>query len=128
MRNSVVLLMMWLAAATTVNVSGEWMVSGSFDAASVAKGMKQKTDLVCYLTQKDEALTGECRPANGPVGIPVTGRVQRNRVEWHFDIALGPGSKKQTATYTSTVNAAVTRLKGTFSIADRLGAFTAKKE
>ena len=127
MRNNVVMLMMWLAAATTANVSGEWLVSASFDAASVAKGMKQKSDLVCDLTQKDQTLTGECRPANGPGGIPVAGRVQGDHVEWHFDIALGPHSKKQTATYRSTVDAAGTRLKGTFTIADREGTFTATR-
>src|SRR4051812_2480775 len=127
MRNGIVLSMMWLAAAMTANLSGEWTVSGSFDAASVAKGMKQKTDLVCYVTENNGAITGECRPADGPGGVPIAGSVRGNRVEWHFDIALSADSKKHTATYTSTVNAAGTRMKGTFAIADRSGTFTAKR-
>jgi hypothetical protein len=128
MRRIVVLLMMWLAAATAASVSGEWLISGAFDEESVAKGMKQRADLVCYLKQEHEALTGACRPADGPGGVPVEGSVRGDQVEWHFDIATGPNTKKQTITYRSTVNDAGTRMKGTFSIADLGGAFTAERQ
>jgi hypothetical protein len=128
MRGIVVLLMMWLAGAASANVSGEWSISGAFDAESVAKGTEQQADLVCYLKQEHEALTGECRPADGPGGVPIAGTVRGDEIEWRFDIALGPDSKKQTVTYKASINDAGTRMKGTFSIADRRGAFTAERQ
>ena len=128
MGSIVVLLMTWFAAATTANVSGEWLISGAFDAASVAKGVKQRADLICGFKQEHEALTGACRPPDGPDGVPVTGTVRGDHVEWRFDIALSPNAKKQTVTYTSTVNDAGTHMKGTFSIAELRGAFTAEKQ
>jgi hypothetical protein len=128
MRKIVVLSMMWLAAATAANVSGEWLISGAFDAESVAKGMKRQADLVCYLKQEREVLTGECRPADGPGGVPVAGGAKEDHVEWGFEIALGPDSKKQTVTYTGTLNTTGTRMKGTFSISDRRGTFTAERQ
>ena len=128
MRNGVVLLMTWLAAAGAADVSGGWSVSGTFDEASVAKGVKGQADLICDLKQEHEALTGECRPTNGPAGVPVVGTVRDDQVEWRFDIAVSPDAKKQTVTYTGTVNDAGTRMKGTFSIADLRGTFTAEKQ
>jgi hypothetical protein len=127
MRMIPMLLMVWLAAATT-SVSGEWAVSAAFDATSVAKGMPPRAGLVCYLKQEQDALTGDCRPANGPGGVPVAGTVRGDRVEWRFEIALGPNMKKQTITFRSTVNRSGTRMKGTFSIANRRGTFTAKRQ
>jgi hypothetical protein len=126
MRN-IVVLMTWLAAAGAADVSGEWSISGAFNEPSVAKGAKRQADLICDLKQEHEALTGECRPTNGPAGVLVVGTVRDDQVEWRFEIALGPNAKKQTVTYTGTVNDAGTRLKGTFSIADLRGTFTAEK-
>src|SRR6266516_1742040 len=101
MRNIVVLLITWLAAAGAADVSGGWSISGAFDGASVAKGVKRQADLICDLKQEHETLTGECRPANGPGDVPVVGTVRDDQVEWRFDIALSPAAKKQTVTYTS---------------------------
>lgn len=128
MRNMVVLLMTWLAAAGAADVSGEWSISGAFDEASIAKGVKRQADLICDFKQEHETLTGECRPANGSGGVPVVGTVRDDQVEWRFDIALSPDAKKQTVTYTSTVTDAGTRMKGMFSIADLRGTFTAEKQ
>jgi hypothetical protein len=127
MRSIVVLFMTWLAAAGAADVSCEWLISGAFNEASVAKGVKRQADLICDLKQEHEALTGECRPTNGPAGVPIVGTVRDDQVEWRFEIALRPDAKKQTVTYTGTVNDAGTRLKGTFSIADLRGTFTAEK-
>jgi hypothetical protein len=99
------------------DVSGEWNVRASFDSASVAKGMQERADLVCTFEQRNDTLKGTCQPPNGPEGVPVAGTVQGSQVEWHFDIAIEPNGKKQTVTYTSTLNDTGTSMKGTFSIA-----------
>ena len=110
------------------DVSGEWNIQGSFDAPSVARGMPPHVDLVCTFERKAETLRGTCRPSDGPVGVPVEGRVEGQQVEWHFDIATERNGIVQTVTYTGVMNDSATSMKGTVAIADMRGEFTAEKQ
>lgn len=127
MRKIILMLAIWVGTVASADVSGEWAVTGALDAASIAKGAPQDASLVCQFRQDRDRLTGSCRPASGPDGVSVVGSVQEQRVEWRFDIALSPDAKKNTVTYSGTVNDAGTDMKGTFSIADVRGEFTAKR-
>ena len=112
----------------TADMSGEWLVKGSFDAASVAKGTEERADLVCTFAERGASLSGACRPASGPEGAAVAGSVHDRDVEWHFDIALGRGRKKERVTYRGTLDDERTHIRGTFRIADLGGEFNAEKE
>jgi hypothetical protein len=122
------LLSMLILPLGQADVSGEWSVKGSFDADSVARGLPSHADLICTFEREAAALTGSCRPSDGPGGAPVQGRVEGLHVEWHFDIALEPHGKKQTVTYAGLLNDRHTSMKGTVAIADMRGEFTAEKQ
>jgi len=109
------------------DVSGEWTVKASFSSASVAKGSERHADLVCAFEQKNDTLRGSCRPVNGPAGVQVAGKVEGRQIIWHFGIALEPHGEQYTVTYAGTLNTTES-IKGRFSIADRHGTFTAKKQ
>lgn len=110
------------------DVSGEWNLQGTFDAPSVARGMPPHADLVCTFERQAEALRGTCRPADGPGGVPVEGRVEGQQVEWHFDIATERNGKAQTVTYTGVMNEGASSMKGTVAIGEMRGEFTAEKQ
>jgi len=109
-----------------IDLTGSWRVKGSFDAASIAKGVDQRVDLECTFAQRGDTLTGTCGPSAGPEGVAVAGTVHNRSIEWHFDIALSKTAKKQTVTFTGAM--ADGALRGTFAIADMRGKFTAERE
>ena len=128
MRLVLVLLTLLTLPLRPADVSGEWNVQGSFDPSSVARGMPPRADLVCTFERQAGTLTGTCRPSDGPAGVPVAGTVEGQHIEWHFDIATERNGKRQTATYTGTLNDTDTSIKGTVAIADMRGEFTAEKQ
>jgi hypothetical protein len=123
-----VLLTMTILPPRPAEVSGEWNVQSSFDAASVARGMPPHADLICTFEREAETLNGSCRPSDGPASVRVQGRVEGQHVEWHFEIAVEPHGKKQTVTYAGLLNDRDTSMKGTVAIADMRGEFTAGKQ
>jgi len=125
---AVVAVLVACASNGAADISGEWRVEGSFDAASVAKGVQQRADLVCAFTERGAALSGTCRPASGPEGVRVTGSVRDRDVEWQFEIALAPDRKKDTAIYRGRLDDEGTRIRGTFRIADMRGEFSAERQ
>ncbi len=128
MRILIVLLTMLTLPLRPADVSGEWSIQGRFDAPSVARGTPPHADLVCTFERKAETLNGTCRPADGPAGVPVEGRVEAQHVEWHFDIATERNGKKQTVTYTGVMNDGGTSMKGAVAIGEMRGEFTAEKQ
>jgi hypothetical protein len=123
------------AAAFAVTVSGAasdlagtWRVAVAFDAASRSKNVPAKVELVCAFAQRDDVVTGECRPADGPDGIAIHGKAHANSVEWSFEIALNDADRKEPVTFTGRVSDDGTSLTGTFAIADYRGTFTAHRE
>jgi hypothetical protein len=127
-RMLIVLLTVLTVPLRPADVSGEWSIQGTFDAPSVARGMPPHADLVCTFERNAETLKGTCRPADGPGGVPVEGRVEGQHVEWHFDIATERNGKKQTVTYTGVMNDGATSMKGTVAIGEIRGEFTAEKQ
>ena len=97
-------------------IAGEWLIT---QAAG---------DLICAFEERDGALSGTCRPATGPEGVPITGSVRDRRVDWQFDIALAPGERKQTVTYGGTLDERGTSMRGAFSVGNLRGEFTGEKQ
>lgn len=110
------------------NIAGPWRVAVAFDAASRSKNVPAKVELVCAFAQRDDVLTGECRPADGPDGVAIHGKAHADSVEWSFDIALNDAERKEPVTFTGRVSEDGTSLTGTFAIADDRGTFTAHRE
>ena len=120
-------LMVLLVPTAPADVSGDWQVDGTFDAASRSRGATGRVDLICQLKQESEKLTGRCGP-DIDSGVVVSGEVQDQNVVWRFEIASGPDSPKRTATFTATVDGGASQMQGTFSFAEFAGRFTAKKQ
>ena len=97
-------------------IAGEWLIK------------QAQGDLVCVFDEHDGVLSGSCRPASGTGNVPISGKVQGRRVEWQFEIALAPGAKKKTVTYTGTLGDGDASMKGTFAIADLRGEFSGEKQ
>ncbi|PYR40074.1 MAG: hypothetical protein DMF93_12065 [Acidobacteria bacterium] len=129
------MMRMWLAVGVLVgsmsgagaDVSGEWFVAGTFDAASAATRAERRADLVCAFTERGGGLSGTCRPPSAPEGAAITGRVRDRDVEWRFDIALAPGREKETVVYRGRLDRERRRIRGAFRIADLAGRFTAER-
>ena len=120
-------LLLGSLASNAADVSGEWFVEGSFDAASVARGARERADLVCTFAQRGGALSGTCRPPSGPDGVPAAGSVRGPDVEWRFDIALAADRKKETVVYRGRLDDDGTRIRGTFRIGGMGGRFSAER-
>jgi hypothetical protein len=99
-----------------IDVTGEWRVKGNFG------------ELICTFDQHDAVLTGSCAPSGGPEGARISGAVRDRDIEWRFDIALSERAKKQTVTFSGSIEDGARRVKGTFAIADRKGDFVAERE
>src|SRR5262245_21506296 len=68
--------------AEPIDVTGEWRVKGSFDAASIARGSARTFDLICTFDAHAGVLTGSCAPPGAPEGAAVSGSVHDRDVEW----------------------------------------------
>jgi hypothetical protein len=126
---------MWVAAALAVflrggspDVTGEWHVVATLDAASAGKGSARRTELVCAFEQHDAALSGACRPVNGPEGVLVSGTVRDRKVEWSFRISPSATADKETALFHGTLAGRTAAMKGTFTLGEQRGTFDAKRD
>ena len=99
------------AALLAADIAGEWRIA------------QPGNTLVCTFARNGGALAGNCGPASGPDGVSIEGTVSGRHVVWTFQIALDPKGKKQPVTYTGTLDASGNKMRGTFSIANRHGAF-----
>src|SRR4051812_516878 len=99
------------------DIAGPWRVAVTFDAESRSTNVPAKVDLVCTFTQRDDVLTGECGPADGPEGVAVHGKTAVNAVEWSFDIGLFDGDRKQPVMFTGTIGEDGASMTGMVAIA-----------
>ncbi len=110
------------------DIAGPWRVAVAFDAENRSKSVPAKVDLVCTFAQRDDVLTGECGPADGPEGVAVHGKTALNAVEWSFDIGLFDGDRKQLVMFTGTISEDGASMKGTVAVAEDRGTFAAHRE
>ena len=108
--------MLMAAAIAAAGLSGQWKI------------VQPGVTLICTFETRGDSLGGSCRPATGPEGVPISGTQKGRAIEWRFDIALDPHSPKQIATYRATMSRSGAAMRGTFSIADRRGRFTGRRE
>jgi hypothetical protein len=116
------------AGVAAPDVAGPWRVAIAFDAASHAKDVPPNVELTCVFAQRDDVLTGECRPSEGADGVAVHGKTHAGAVEWTFDIALNDAERKEPVTFRGNISEDGAALIGTFAIADYRGTFTAHRE
>ena len=105
------LMVVALGAAT--DMTGRWAVAASFDDAGLQGG-----EFDCTFKQDGERLTGDC------AGRALTGEVKGQDARWQLQVGKPP----QTTTYTGTVDESGTTIRGTFTLADKSGHFTASKQ
>jgi len=122
---AVVVVVLISAAVRAGESSSEWRVDLSLRAAADQK--RQDSILICAFEQHDDQLSGTCRPESGPEGVPLSGTLTGNRVEWTFEIALAPTAPKQLATFRGRLNSSRKRMGGTVAVGDRRGTFTAAR-
>ena len=108
-------------------VTGEWSVVARIPAHE-SNGSEQRIELVCAFEEREQRLTGSCRPANGPEGITISGTAHDRQVIWSFEIAPTATAQKQTATFRGTVGGgAKSTMKGSVEFGTSRGRFEAKK-
>jgi hypothetical protein len=122
-----VLLTMMIPSGS-MDATGAWRVVARFDEPSVARGAPARADLVCTFAQRNAGLTGECRPADGPDGVPVRGSVNGDSIVWSFDIAINDAERKEPVTFTGTAEENGASIAGTLAMGELRGAFTARRE
>jgi hypothetical protein len=115
-------------AVVASDIAGPWRVAVAFDAENRSKSVPAKVDLVCTFAQRDDVLTGECGPADGPEGVAVHGKTAVNAVEWSFEIGLFDGDPKQPVMFTGTIGEDGASISGTVAIAGDRGTFNAHRE
>ena len=114
--------------AGSPDLSGEWAVVATFDAASRNKSAERRIELVCTFQQHDASVTGSCRPASGPEGVPVSGTVHDKNVVWSFQIAPNETATKQTASFRGSLGRNRSAMNGAFTFCESRGDFQARKQ
>jgi hypothetical protein len=115
-------------SAGAADLTGQWSVVATFNRASNRAGSERRVDLVCTFEQHDATLTGSCRPADAPEGLPIAGRADGKTVHWSFQIAPNATAARQSATFRGTLRRGASAMSGTFEFGDSRGGFRAKKQ
>ena len=102
-------------SAAAADISGSWTMTGEVVGNSI--------DMKCAFTQAGAKLTGNCTGARG--ATPTTGSVADNAVT--FQISVNQGQVYE-LTYTGTLDAAGTSMKGEIAVMGVSGTFSAKKD
>ncbi|MGH9559391.1 MAG: hypothetical protein ACRD30_09140 [Bryobacteraceae bacterium] len=111
----------WLGLLLTVvpmfgaDVTGKWAVDGKIGDFPIQP--------VCALTQKDAALTGACSLQGAD--FPLTGSVNGKDLTWQYEVDYQ--GMHLTVVYKATLDTDDS-MKGTVSVMDGSGAFTAKRQ
>jgi hypothetical protein len=125
---SLLLTIAMTTSGAAANVAGPWRITARFDEASRQKDVPASVELVCAFTQHDDALSGDCRPADGGDGVPLRGTTHGDAVEWSFDIGLNEADRKERVTFTGTIAGDGVSMGGSFAITDHRGTFMARRE
>src|SRR5579871_2775636 len=80
-------------AAGAPSVAGDWSIHNSIAG--------NESDQLCTLTQKDNAITGTCKLADGK-DATVTGSVDGNKATWKYDMDYN--GSPLTLVYTATLD------------------------
>jgi hypothetical protein len=80
-------------AAGAPNVAGDWSIHNSIAG--------NESDQQCTFVQKDNAITGSCKSAEGK-DLPVTGSLDGNKATWKYDSEYN--GSPLTMVYTATLD------------------------
>jgi hypothetical protein len=116
-----------LAGGGSPDVAGEWLVVATFDSVA-DRSVARRIELVCSFEQHGAAITGSCRPADGPESVQVSGTAHDETIEWSFQIAPSAKEQKQTATFKGTARSAASIIRGTFTLGELRGDFEATRQ
>lgn len=114
--------------AAVPDVTGQWLVVATFDRATGGTRTQPPVKLLCTFEQHDAALSGSCRPADGPEGLPLTGTTGEKTVEWSFQIAPGATAARQSAIFRATRGSGASAMSGRFEFGESRGRFRATKQ
>lgn len=114
--------------AAVPDVAGQWLVVATFDPATDGTRTQQPVKLVCTFEQHAAALSGSCRPADAPEGLPITGTAGEKTVEWSFQIAPNATAARQSAIFRGTRGSGASAMSGRFEFGDSRGRFRATKQ
>jgi hypothetical protein len=105
----------FVVLVAAADITGNWEVEATFEDSSDAGG-----GFDCAFKQQGEQLTGACSGGTASV----TGEVKGQNVSWRLQGATNSAA----LTFTGTVDAAGTGMRGRFTIGGKGGQFTAVKQ
>ena len=114
--------------AAAPDVTGQWLVTATFDRATGGTRAHPAVKLVCTFEQHGAALAGSCRPADAPEGLPITGTAGETTVEWSFQIAPNATAARQSAIFRGTRGSGASAMSGRFEFGESHGRFRATKQ
>jgi hypothetical protein len=103
--------------ALAQDLTGAWTVSSSVGTTPIT--------VTCALVQKDEVLTGTCKPAGGTDGPAFTGAVKGTHASWGYDVPFR-GQPSHVGFEADIISD--TSLKGVLTLGSRPSPFTAAKQ